>query len=408
MTAPPWLTVIGIGEDGIDGLPPIHRSTIDAAELVVGGERHLAMLGATKAETQCWASPLSRTVDEILKRRGRPVVVLATGDPMHFGIGVTLAKKVAPGEIAIHPHLSAFSLAAARLAWALAEVECLTFHGRPIELLTAAVAPKQKLMILSHDSTTPALVAARLAALGYGQSRFVVLEHMGGPKERMRETAAADWGAPNGPHGDVADLNTIAIDCVAGPRAQVLHRGFGLPDDAFRHDGQLTKREIRAAALSALGPLPGELLWDIGAGCGSVAIEWLRHDRLQRAIAVERDAERAAMIRDNAAALGTPNLQLVEGEAPDALANLPKPDAVFIGGGAGRAQVIGTAWAALKPGGRLVAHAVTVESEQAITAGFHAHGGEVSRLSVARLQPVGAYHGWKPLMPVTQWRAVKP
>ena len=402
MTAP-WLTVIGIGEDGIDGLPPIHRASIAAAELIVGGERHLAMLGETRAETQSWASPLSRTVDEILKRRGHPVVVLATGDPMHFGIGVTLAKKVAQGEIAIHPHLSAFSLAAARLAWALAEVECLTFHGRPIELLTAAVAPKQKLMILSHDLTTPALVAARLTALGYGPSRFTVLEHMGGPKERVRETSAADWTA-----NDVADLNTIAIDCVAGPRAQILHRGFGLPDDAFRHDGQLTKREIRAAALSALGPLHGELLWDIGAGCGSVAIEWLRHDRSQCAIAVERDADRAAMIRDNAASLGTPNLQLIEGEAPEALGNLPQPDAVFVGGGTGRPHMIDTAWAALKPGGRLVAHAVTVESELALFAGFHAHGGEVTRLNVSRMQPIGAYHGWKPLMQVTQWRVVKP
>jgi precorrin-6Y C5,15-methyltransferase (decarboxylating) len=402
MTAP-WLTVIGIGEEGVDGLPPIHRATIAAAELIVGGERHLAMLGATKAETLRWASPLSRTVEAILKHRGRPVVVLATGDPMHFGIGVTLAKKVAREEIAIHPHLSAFSLAAARLAWPLAEVECLTFHGRPIELLTAALAPKRKLMILSHDSTTPAAVAARLTALGYGQSRFVVLEHMGGAKERVRESTAADWGAD-----DVADLNTIAIDCVAGPRAQILHRGFGLPDEAFRHDGQLTKREVRAAALSALGPLHGELLWDIGAGCGSVAIEWLRHDRSQRAIAVERDADRAALIRDNAASLGTPNLLLVEGEAPDALTNLPHPDAVFIGGGTGRPRMIETAWAALKPGGRLVAHAVTVESELALFAGFHAHGGEVTRLGIAHLQPIGTYHGWKPLMPVTQWRAVKP
>ena len=402
MTAP-WLTVIGIGEDGIDALPPIHRATIAAAELIIGGERHLAMLGPVNAETQSWASPLSKTVAEILARRGRPVVVLATGDPMHFGIGVTLAKRVAREEIAIHPHLSAFSLAAARLAWPLAEVECLTFHGRPIELLTAAVAPRQKLMILSHDSTTPGLVAARLAALGYGASRFVVLEHMGGSKERVRESKAEDWGA-----NDVADLNTIAIDCVARPHARVLHRGFGLPDDAFRHDGQLTKREIRAAALSALGPLPGELLWDIGAGCGSIAIEWLRHNRNQRAIAVERDRERAAMVRDNAAALGAPNLQLVEGEAPEALHDLPAPDAVFIGGGAGRAGVIDAAWLALKQGGRLVAHAVTMESEQALYAGFAAHGGEVTRLSVERLQPVGALHGWKPLMPVTQWRAVKP
>jgi precorrin-6Y C5,15-methyltransferase (decarboxylating) len=402
-----WLTVIGIGEDGVDGLPPIHRATISAATLIIGGERHLAMLGATKAETQTWASPLSKTVEEILKRRGKPVVVLATGDPMHFGIGVTLAKRVAKDEIAIHPHFSAFSLAAARLAWPLAEVECLTFHGRPIELLTAAVTPRQKLMILSHDSTTPGLVAARLTAMGYGASRFVVLEHMGGGKERVRESKAEDWGAPNGLHGDVADLNTIAIDCVAGPNARILHRGFGLPDEAFQHDGQLTKREMRAAALSALGPLHGELLWDIGAGCGSIAIEWLRHDRCLKAVAIERDAARAAMIRDNAAALGTPNLQLVEGEAPDALRDLPQPDAVFIGGGTSRARVIDAAWKALRSGGRLVAHAVTVEGELALAAGFHAHGGEMTRFSVQRMQPIGGLHGWKPLMPVTQWRVVK-
>ncbi|MDQ7250161.1 precorrin-6y C5,15-methyltransferase (decarboxylating) subunit CbiE [Dongia sedimenti] len=397
-----WLTVIGIGEDGIDGLPPIHRATLAAAELIIGGERHLAMLGSVKAETQSWASPLSRTVEEILKRRGRPVVVLATGDPMHFGIGVTLAKRVARDEIAIHPHLSAFSLAAARLAWPLAEVECLTFHGRPIELLTAAVTPRQKLMILSHDSTTPGLVAARLAALGYGLSRFVVLEHMGGEKERVRESKAEDWR-----WNDVADLNTIAIDCIAGPHAKILHRGFGLPDEAFHHDGQLTKREIRAAALSALGPLSGELLWDVGAGCGSIAIEWLRHDCGLKAVAIERDAARAAMIRDNAAALGTPNLQLIEGAAPEALRDLPTPDAVFLGGGTGKAGVIDAVWDALRPGGRLVAHAVTIESEQALFAGYHAHGGDLTRLSVARVTPVGALHGWKPLMPVTQWRVVK-
>jgi precorrin-6Y C5,15-methyltransferase (decarboxylating) len=278
----------------------------------------------------------------------------------------------------------------------------LTFHGRPIELLTAAVTPRQKLMILSHDSTTPGLVAARLMALGYGPSRFVVLEHMGGAKERVREMRAEDWGA-----NDVADLNTIAIECVAGPHAKILHRGFGLPDEAFHHDGQLTKREIRATALSALSPLSSELLWDVGAGCGSIAIEWLRHDRSLKAVAIERDPTRAAMIRDNAAALGTPNLQLVEGEAPDALRDLPMPDAVFIGGGTGRAGVIEAAWSALRSGGRIVAHAVTVESEAALFAGYHAHGGELTRLSVQRVQPLGALHGWKPMMPVTQWRAVK-
>jgi precorrin-6Y C5,15-methyltransferase (decarboxylating) len=225
---------------------------------------------------------------------------------------------------------------------------------------------------------------------------------MGGGKERVRETTAAEWQA-----NDIADLNTIAIECRPGPKARILHRGFGLPDDAFRHDGQLTKREIRAAALSALGPLHGELLWDIGAGCGSIAIEWLRHDRSLQAIAIERQPERAAMIRENAASLGTPNLKLIEAAVPDALENLPAPDAVFIGGGIGAPGLVAKVWARLKPGGRLVAHAVTVESELALFAGYHAHGGEVTRLSIARMQPVGGYHGWKPLMPVTQWRVQK-
>jgi precorrin-6Y C5,15-methyltransferase (decarboxylating) len=394
----PWLNIIGIGEDGLDGLPPILKSMIGSAELIVGGERHLAMLGAAKVETQSWATPLTKTVEEVLKRRGKPVVILATGDPMHFGIGVTLAKRVERAEIAIHPHLSAFTLAASRLAWPLAEVECLTFHGRPIELLTAAVAPRQKLMILSHDGTTPAEVAARLIGLGYGDSKFIVLEHMGGVKERVRQARAADWTA-----NDVADLNTIAIDCVAGPHATILHRGFGLPDSAFVHDGQLTKREIRAATLSALAPLPGELLWDIGAGCGSIAIEWLRQNRSLQAIAIEREPARAAMIRANAAALGVPNLKLVEGTAPKVLDGLEAPDAVFIGGGISTPGLVELVWKALKPGGRLVANAVTAEGEAVILSNHAKLGGEASRINVARLEAVGPYHGWKPLMPITQW-----
>ena len=398
----PWLNVIGVGEDGIDGLPAIQQAMLQAAELIVGGERHLAMLGAVKAETQSWASPLSLTVETVLARRGHPVVILATGDPMHFGIGVTLAKRVARAEIAIHPHLSAFTLAAARLAWPLAEVECLTFHGRPIELLTAAVAPRQKLMILSHDGSTPAEVAARLTGLGYGESAFTVLEHMGGARERVRSARADAWTAD-----DVADLNTIAVDCIAGPRAKILHRGFGLPDAAFLHDGQLTKREIRAATLAALAPLPGELLWDIGAGCGSVAIEWLRQNRTLQAIAVEREPERAAMIRANAAALGVPNLKLVEGAAPAALSGLAPPDAVFIGGGVSISGLLDLAWTALKPGGRLVANAVTAEGEAVILDAHSRLGGEASRINVARLEPVGPYRGWRPLMPITQWSVRK-
>lgn len=393
-----WLNIIGLGEDGLDALPLRLRALIDAAELIVGGERHLAMAADAKAEKQSWASPLSRTIDGIWARRGRPVVVLATGDPMHFGIGVTLARRVPAAELAVHPHISAFSLAAARMHWPLAEVECLTIHGRPLELLIAAAAPDRKLLLLAHDGGSPAEIARLLTELGYGASEVTVLEHMGGSRERIYAGRAAAWNFPR-----AADLNTIAVLCRAGADARLLSLAPGLPDEAFAHDGQLTKREIRAATLAALRPLPGQVLWDVGAGCGSVAIEWLRAHRSLSAIAIESDPARQDLIARNAAALGAPFLKLIKGNAPQAYDGLPEPDAVFIGGGLSADGVIDQAWARLKPGGRLVANAVTAEGEARLL-GWHArHGGEMTRLSVARLSPVGDLHGWRPLMPVTQW-----
>jgi precorrin-6Y C5,15-methyltransferase (decarboxylating) len=393
-----WLTVIGIGEDGIEALPRALQATIERAELIVGGTRHLAMVAHVPVEKKSWASPLSLTLDEIWSRRGRPVVVLATGDPMHFGIGVALAKRVPAEELAVHPHVSAFSLAAARMRWPLAEVECLTIHGRPLDLLAGAVAPDRKLLLLSHDGTSPADVARRLAELGYGASEITVLEHMGGARERIYAGRADAWAYPR-----AADLNTLAVDCRAGGGARALSLSPGLPDEAFQHDGQLTKREIRAATLSALRPLPGQLLWDVGAGCGSIAIEWLRTHRLLSAVAIEADERRQALLARNAAALGTPHLRLVRGTAPRAYDGLPDPDAVFIGGGLSDAGVVEGAWERLKAGGRLVANAVTAEGEAHLFAWRGRLGGDMARLSVARLAPVGALHGWKPLMPVTQY-----
>jgi precorrin-6Y C5,15-methyltransferase (decarboxylating) len=393
-----WLNVIGIGEDGIEALPRALQSLIERAELIVGGERHLAMVAQARAEKKAWASPLSLTLDEIWSRRGRPVVVLATGDPMHFGIGVALAKRVPAAEMAVHPHVSAFSLAAARMRWPLADAECLTIHGRPLELLAGAVAPGRRLLLLSHDGTSPADVAERLTELGYGGSEMTVLEHMGGAKERVYAGRADAWSHPR-----AADLNTLAVECRANADARALSLTPGLPDGAFQHDGQLTKREIRAATLAALRPLPGQLLWDVGAGCGSIAIEWLRTHRSLSAIAIESDPMRQGLIEANAAALGTPHLKLVEGTAPQAYEGLPEPDAIFIGGGLGDRGVVEGAWERLKPGGRLVANAVTAEGEAHLFALRGKHGGDMTRLSVARLAPVGALHGWKPLMPVTQY-----
>jgi precorrin-6Y C5,15-methyltransferase (decarboxylating) len=393
-----WLNVVGIGEDGIEALPRALQSLIEGAELIVGGERHLAMATQARAEKKAWASPLSLTLDEIWSRRGHPVVVLATGDPMHFGIGVALAKRVPAEEMAVHPHVSAFSLAAARMRWPLADAECLTIHGRPLELLAGAVAPGRMLLLLSHDGASPADVAERLTELGYGGSAVTVLEHMGGAKERVYAGRADAWSHPR-----AADLNTLAVECRADADARALSLTPGLPDEAFQHDGQLTKREIRAATLSALRPLPGQLLWDVGAGCGSIAIEWLRTHRSLSAIAIESDPMRQGLIEANAAALGTPHLRLVEGTAPQAYEGLPGPDAIFIGGGLGDRGVVEGAWERLKQGGRLVANAVTAEGEAHLFALRGKLGGDMTRLSVARLAPVGALHGWKPLMPVTQY-----
>ncbi len=298
-------------------------------------------------------------VDEIVGLRGTPVCVLATGDPMFFGIGVTLAKRVSVDEMTILPAPSAFSLACARLGWPLAEVETLTLHGRPLALINGYIQPGARLLILSNDGATPCQVAGVLRERGYGESRLSVFEHMGGDKERCIEATAADWAQDR-----VADLNTLAVACIADPGAAHLPRVPGLPDDAFAHDGQLTKREVRAATLAALAPAPGQLLWDVGAGCGSIAIEWLRAAPNARAIAIERDAARRALIEANAATLGVPRLEIVAGVAPAALGGLAAPDAVFIGGGVADAALVEACWRALRLGGRLVANVVTVEGER--------------------------------------------
>ena len=398
----PWLSIVGLGEDGVPGLAPAARALLDNAEVLIGGTRHLDMVPDDGRERLTWPSPLDAIVEEIARRRGRRVCVLATGDPMHYGIGVTLAKAVPMDEMVVIPAPSAFSLACARLGWILSEVETLTLHGRPLAILQPAIQPGARLLLLSNDAATPDQVAELLRARGYGPSRMVVLEHMGGAKERRLDATAEAWQP-----GRVADFNTIAVDCLAGPDAALLPRTPGLPDEAFRHDGQMTKREVRAVTLSALQPVPGQLLWDLGAGSGSVAIEWMRSHPRCRAVAIERHAARIALIAGNAAALGTPGLEIVEGEAPGALDGLEAPDAAFIGGGLRADGNFETCWDRLKPGGRLVANAVTVEGEGALARWRAELGGELIRIAVSRAGAVGPYTGWRPLMPVTQLRAVK-
>jgi len=403
MTAP-WLSIVGIGEDGLGGLSEAALRAITAAEVLVGGERHLAMVRQHDAERLTWPSPFDALIDALKRRRSARVCVLASGDPLLYGVGTTLLKHFPIEETVVIPAPSAFALACARLGWTRQEVECLTLHGRPVELLHPALRPGGRILALSADGTSPAKAAALLRARGYGASRMLVLERMGhAVMERRVEGTAAAWAEQT--H---ADLNTIAIDCVAEPGTPLLPRVPGLPDEAFRHDGQITKREVRAVTLAALAPVPGQVLWDVGAGCGSVAIEWMRTHPLCRAVAVEPRADRLALIAENAAALGVPGLTVVEGSAPDALAGLPAPDAVFVGGGVTVPGVVDTCWDALPSGGRFVANAVTLEGEQALIALYGRFGGSLTQLSVSRAASLGGFTGWQPLRPVVQLAVVKP
>lgn len=394
-----WLSVVGIGEDGWEGLSPLARSLISQAQILVGGERHLALVSpGERCERWVWRSPIQQSIEEIVCHRGEPVCVLASGDPMCYGIGVTLTRAVAVSEMNILPAPSAFSHACARLGWSLMDVETLSLCGRDPSLIRVLLYPQAKLLVLSADCQTPIRVAQLLVQAGYGHSQMTVLEHLGGKQECVKRAIAHQFALT-----DVADLNLLAIDCVADAGISGYSRLAGLPDTAYGHDGQLTKQEIRTITLAALAPLPGELLWDVGAGCGSIGIEWLRSDRRCRAIAIEPDASRLQYILENAQTLGTPNLQLQAGEAPAALAHLPEPDAVFIGGGLTREGVLETCLRSLRWGGRLVANAVTVESEQVLFSCQQRWGGSLTRIGIQRAEALGGFLGWRAMAPVTQW-----
>ena len=397
-----WLSIVGIGEDGVEGLAPIARSLIQAAEIVFGGRRHLALAAPLiRGASRPWPSPFEGAIQDVLAHRGRDVCVLASGDPFVYGVGSVLLRHIDAREMVAVPAPSTFSLAAARLGWALPETIQLSLHGRSLDLVRPHLQPGARVLALTSDGEGPATLARLLADAGFGRSRLTVLEALGGPRERIRATTAAAFDL-----GDVDPLNAVALEVEASPGARVLARAAGLPNALFEHDGQITKREIRAITLAALSPRRGELLWDVGAGAGSVAIEWMLADPSMRAVAIEARSDRAARIRRNAAALGVPGLEVVEGAAPAALEGLARPDAVFIGGGA--TIVLDAAVRALRAGGRLVVNAVTAETEALILQRQATLGGELTRIAIARLEPVGRRQGWRPALPVTQWVWIKP
>ncbi|MEV6249618.1 precorrin-6y C5,15-methyltransferase (decarboxylating) subunit CbiE [Streptomyces sp. NPDC051742] len=397
--------VVGIGADGWDGLPETSRRVLRTAQVLIGAPRQLDLLpaGDCPGERITWPTPLRPAVPGLLAaHEGRTIAVLASGDPSFYGIARTLAETVGAQRLRVLPHPSSVSYACARLGWPLEAVETVSLVARPLAALAAALHDGRRLLVLGEGPGTPADVAAYLRATGWGGTRVRVLEQLGGPRERILDATAADW-----PPEPTDALHVLALDCVRDPDTLRLGAVPGLPDEAYEHDGQLTKRYVRAATLAALAPAPGELLWDIGGGSGSIGVEWMRTHRSCRAIAVEKSPERAARITRNADALGVPALRVVTAAAPDGLASLPVPHAIFIGGGLTAPGLLDACWDALPAGGRLVANTVTLESEALLADRYRRHGGELVRLGVSTAVPVGGFTGWRQAMPVTQWSVTK-
>jgi precorrin-6B C5,15-methyltransferase / cobalt-precorrin-6B C5,C15-methyltransferase len=402
--APERLVVVGLGADGWAGLGDAARAAVLASSEVVGSERQLALLpDEVKATRRPWPSPIDALVDELVARAVEhgadgTVCVLASGDPMLHGIGATLARRLPADRLVVHPHPSAFALACARLGWPEAEVELVSAVAQPPEVLARLLQPRRRLVVYVTGSGGAAALAGVLCERGFGPSRFVVLEQLGGAAERLIESTAAEWGAT-----EADPLHCVAIECRAAPDTAALPLIAGLPDDAYESDGQLTKRHVRAVTLAALTPTPGALLWDVGAGSGSIAIEWLRAEPTAGAFAVERHAERAERARENARRLGVPRLEVVLGAAPEALCDLPGPDAIFIGGGLTSAGVIQRCWYSLRPGGTIVANAVTLEGERVLMFARERLGGELARIEIAHAEPLGSFDAWRAQLPVVQW-----
>ncbi|GHA30844.1 precorrin-6Y C5,15-methyltransferase (decarboxylating) [Devosia pacifica] len=399
-----WLDIIGVPESGVDGIDTGAKALIEKAGTVIGVKRRLDGVPKRDGQTRVeWDGALEEMVQKILESRQTPTVLLASGDPNWFGIGATLSRRMPTEQFRMHPCPSSFQLAAARLHWPMQHLAMVSLHGRPVERLHPHVLPGNRVLALTSDRLTAQAVADLLVDRGYGDTMMVTLENLGSTDERICRQDAEGYEP-----GDLSDFYVLALDCASADSAALLPPLPGLPDDAFVSDGQLTKREVRAASVAKLAPYPGALLWDVGAGCGSVAIEWMRAARDARSIAFERHPERLEMIRANALALGAPALEIVAGDAPETLADRAEPDAIFLGGDVGNDLVFEAAWAALRPGGRLVANAVTIDGEQAVMERQARLGGHIARIAVSSLDHVGTHRVMKPKMAVTQWLVIKP
>ena len=402
MSQHPWLDIIGIGEDGVDGLSKAALAKLEAAQLIVGGDRHHSLTPNVNADRIAWPSPFDAMIEKICSFKGKRIVVLVTGDPLWYSVGARILKSIPREEVRFYPQLSAFQWVSARMGWSLADCETLTIHGRANSQVVPYLAPNVRLLVLTQNSESPAIVAELLTQRGFGKSKMSALAAVGGEREERFDGLAESWAH------EVPDFHTLAVECIAGEGAKWYPRTGGLPDEAFVSDGQMTKQDVRAATVAKLAPYPDALLWDVGAGCGSVSVEWTRAGRGALAIAIESKSERVAMIEENAINLGAEKIAIVASSAPDALNELDAPDAVFIGGGLTTDGVFETTWKALREGGRLVANTVTLESEARLIELHKTHGGELVRLAVQKAEAVGPYRGWRAAMPVTQWCVTKP
>ncbi|HHS82574.1 MAG TPA: precorrin-6y C5,15-methyltransferase (decarboxylating) subunit CbiE [Devosia sp.] len=400
-----WLHVVGVGEQGVQELPAATRRLLENAQTIFGSPRFLDRIAAREGQDlRPYLSPFSRNLEAIIACRNSPTVVLASGDPNWFGIGATLSRHVGPDEMRLHPALSSFQLAAALLHWPLEQVRCLSLHGRPVENLARFLAPGARILALTGSARTLGQVRDLLLAANLPETRLSILENLGGEQQVIHEMVAAD------PLPAIGDFYVLAIHCPDRLQADYLARVPGLSDHLFRHDGQLTKRQVRAATLAHLAPFPGALLWDLGAGSGSIGIEWMRAAAGARATCVEINSERCANIRHNAGALGVPALEVVCADSAQWLASRDVstlPDAIFLGASLTDEPLFETCLKALRPGGRLVANAVTVAAQQALLARQARLGGELSSLSVASLGSIGSHRAMKPALPVLQWCLTK-
>lgn len=393
----PWLTIIGIGEDGLQGLNHEARCALEKADIVYGGKRHLKLAeAAISGEMRLWPTPFLSVIDALQALRGQSIVVLASGNPLFYGVGGTLMKHFSSDEMTIYFQPSSFSLAMARMGWPMQDVSCISLVGRPLNTLKAHIQNGKKLLIMPADGAALMDIAAFFEEIGAAKTKLILLENLGGAKEKISHPITPAEAKEYA----VGDLYVIAAECCC-PAKNAYPMGTILPDDAFQNDGQLTKHDIRAVTLSYLAPRFGQLLWDVGAGSGSISVEWLRAGAQTRAFAIEKNRRRAELIKINAENIGVSCLTLYEGEAADIIPTLEAPDVVFIGGGFTEGNIAETCWKALKKGGHLVANGVTVETETAFQHWVKQHGGRLVKLSSAHIAPLGDFHVWREALPVT-------